>query len=284
MRYALMEQWNDCTHTFVFGFGEMTLTPVDYAAITSLRFTGPVPLLDAQYQTAAIGAQLFRSLLGVTTQTRYTVQGYMSYETVWSYEYCIFPGGLSGDSPIESRRIPRYLAHCHHTYASGEDPEYWRSFLNDRDLSDLSLEPWDCEAWRTYPGREDCMLGRGYWADRYFLGERVFDTPIAPTRRRVPHAPPQHMCLLEGLTREDLEVEYRGFSANDFLSASDFPAYFASQMQARLPEVLEYTHTCGKLLLQYSWTLSTHTCAGSKISGDLSAVRLCPVLYRSALL
>ncbi|KDP24035.1 hypothetical protein JCGZ_27073 [Jatropha curcas] len=61
----------------------MTLTPVDYAAITGLRFTGPVPPLDARYQTAAIGAQLVRSLLGVTTQTRYTVQGCMSYETVF---------------------------------------------------------------------------------------------------------------------------------------------------------------------------------------------------------
>ncbi|KDP28945.1 hypothetical protein JCGZ_19666 [Jatropha curcas] len=42
MRYALMERWNDCTHTFVFGFGEMTLTPMDYAAIIgsalSVRF------------------------------------------------------------------------------------------------------------------------------------------------------------------------------------------------------------------------------------------------------
>ncbi|KDP43299.1 hypothetical protein JCGZ_24220 [Jatropha curcas] len=73
MRYALMERWNDCTHTFVFGFGEMTLMPVDYAAITGLRFTGPVPPLDARYQTATLGAQLVRSLLGVTTQTRYTV-------------------------------------------------------------------------------------------------------------------------------------------------------------------------------------------------------------------
>ncbi|KDP30569.1 hypothetical protein JCGZ_16928 [Jatropha curcas] len=60
----------------------MTLTPVDYAAITGLRFTGPVPPLDARYQTATLGAQLVRSLLGVTTQTRYTVQGCMSYETV----------------------------------------------------------------------------------------------------------------------------------------------------------------------------------------------------------
>ncbi|KDP37754.1 hypothetical protein JCGZ_05244 [Jatropha curcas] len=82
---------------------------------------------------------------------------------------------------------------------------------------------------------------RGYWVDWYFLGERVFDTPMAPAQQRVPHAPPRHMCLLEGLTREDLEVEYRGFSANDFLSVGDFPACFASRMQARLPEILEYT-------------------------------------------
>ncbi|KDP44667.1 hypothetical protein JCGZ_20234 [Jatropha curcas] len=167
---------------------------------------------------------------------------------VWSYVYCIYPGGPSGDSPAKSRRIPRYLAHCHHTYASGEDPEYWRSFLNDRELSDLFLTPWDCEAWRTYPGLEVAelhtrsrLLMRGYWAERYFLGERVFDTPVAPAQRRVPHVPPRPMCLLEGLTREDLEVEYRGFSANDFLSVGDFPTYFASRMQARLPEILEYT-------------------------------------------
>ncbi|KDP20653.1 hypothetical protein JCGZ_03946 [Jatropha curcas] len=56
MRYALMERWNDCTHTFIFGIGEMTLTPVDCAAITGLRFTGLVPPLDARYQTATLGA------------------------------------------------------------------------------------------------------------------------------------------------------------------------------------------------------------------------------------
>ncbi|KDP43657.1 hypothetical protein JCGZ_25418 [Jatropha curcas] len=64
MRYALMGRWNDCTHAFISGFGEMTLTPVDYAAITGLRFTAPVPPLDARYQTATLGAQLVRSLLG----------------------------------------------------------------------------------------------------------------------------------------------------------------------------------------------------------------------------
>ncbi|KDP40402.1 hypothetical protein JCGZ_03881 [Jatropha curcas] len=85
MRYALMERWNDCTHTFVFGFGEMMLTPVDYAAITGLRFAGPVAPLDARYQTATRGAQLVRSLLGVTTQTRYTAQGCVSYEVVYRF-------------------------------------------------------------------------------------------------------------------------------------------------------------------------------------------------------
>ncbi|KDP39420.1 hypothetical protein JCGZ_03702 [Jatropha curcas] len=49
------------------------------------------------------------------------------------------------------------------------------------------------------------------------------------------------MCLLEGLTREDLEVEYRGFSVNDFLSAGDLPTYFSSRMQARFLAILEYT-------------------------------------------
>ncbi|KDP26307.1 hypothetical protein JCGZ_22316 [Jatropha curcas] len=70
---------------------------------------------------------------------------------VWAYEYHIYPSGPSGDTPTESRWIPRYLAHCHHTYASTEDPEYWRSFLNDRSLSDLLLTPWEGEAWSTYP-------------------------------------------------------------------------------------------------------------------------------------
>ncbi|KDP36035.1 hypothetical protein JCGZ_10001 [Jatropha curcas] len=335
MRYALMERWDDFRHTFVFGFGEMTLTPVDYAAITGLHFISPVAPLDARYQTATLGTQLVRSLLDVPTQTRYTAQGWVSYEarpaapaytreerdqaawsflfyiissqllctsqnkgdpavlgclrdlsqvesfewatlalahlyhgldvwtrgsgesnwqfiwpleTAWAYEYRIYPGGPSGDTPAESRWIPRYLAHCHHTYASVEDPEYWRSFLNDISLSDLLLTPWDCDALRTYPGREVAelhtrsrLLMRGYWVDRYYLGERVYDTPVAPAQRRVPHAPPRHMCLLEGMTREDLEEEYRGFSANDFLSAGDFTAYFSSWMQARLPEVLEYT-------------------------------------------
>ncbi|KDP34432.1 hypothetical protein JCGZ_12792 [Jatropha curcas] len=204
-------------------------------ALPDIPFDGePMPVSQNQLTPGTRLLQLLPSP-GTEFPVRYETSRMRGFQSeVWSYEYCIYPGGPSGDSAVESRRIPRYLVHCHHTYASGEDPEYWRSFLNDRELSD--------------PGREVAelhtrsrLLMRGYWADRYFLGERVFDTSVAQAQRRVPHAPPRHMCLLEGLTREDLEVEYRGFLANDFLSVGDFPSYFASRMQARLPEILEYT-------------------------------------------
>ncbi|KDP31679.1 hypothetical protein JCGZ_15282 [Jatropha curcas] len=356
MHYSLMERWNDCTHIFIFGFEEMTLTPADYTAITGLGFDGPVAPLDVRYQTAALGAELVRTLLGVTTQTRYTVQGCVSYEViyrfwaeriqmrlaawrelpvdarpaapaytreerdqaarsflfyiissqllctsqnkgdpavlvclrdlsrvgsydwatptlahlyhgldvwtrgsgesnwqfirpleVWAYEYCIYPGGPSGDASVDSRRIPRYLAHCHHTFSSSEDPHYWRCFLNDRALSDLLLTPWEGEAWRTYPAREVAefytrsrLLLRGYWLDRYFLGERVYKLQVAMTQRRVPHAPPRHMCLLEGMTAEDREEEYDGSPADTLLSAGDYATYFSTRLHVRLPEVREY--------------------------------------------
>ncbi|KDP30367.1 hypothetical protein JCGZ_17096 [Jatropha curcas] len=266
MRYALMERWNDCTHTFIFGFGEMTLTPVDYTAITGLGFDGPIAPLDARYQTADLGAKLVRTLLGVLTRTRYTAQAYVSYELlctsqnkgdpavlaclrdlsrvgsydwatlalahlshgldvwtrgsgqsnwqflrpleVWAYEYRIYPSGPGGDASADTRWIPRYLAHCHHTFSSSEDPHYWRCYLNDRALSDISaknflnnmppflfyrvfadssvlqllLTPCEGEAWRTYPAREVAeaytrsrFLLRGYWLDRCFLGERIYE-------------------------------------------------------------------------------------------------------------
>ncbi|KDP25160.1 hypothetical protein JCGZ_24262 [Jatropha curcas] len=223
MCYALMERWNDCTHTFVFGFGEMTLTPADYTAIIGLRFHGLVAPLDARYQTATLGAQLTRGSGESNWQ-------FIRPLEVWAYEYRIYPGGPSGDTPADSRRIPRYLAHCHHTFASTEDPHYWRCFLNNRTLSDVAEL---CTRSR--------LLLRGYWLDRYFLGERVYDTQVAPAQRRVPHAPPRHMCLVEGMTAEDREEEYEGSSADSFLSAGDYATYFSTRLQARLPEVLEYT-------------------------------------------
>ncbi|KDP41042.1 hypothetical protein JCGZ_03574 [Jatropha curcas] len=135
-----------------------------------LHFTGPVPPLDARYQTATLGAQLVRSLFGVTTQTRYTVQGCVSYEMVF---------------------------------------RFWVERIRTR-----------LATWRELP---------------------VEARPAAPAYTREERDQAARTCVSWRLTREDLEVEYRGFSANDFLSVGDFPSYFASWMQARLPEILEYT-------------------------------------------
>ncbi|KDP37432.1 hypothetical protein JCGZ_08273 [Jatropha curcas] len=112
----------------------------------------------------------------------------------------------------------------------------------------LLLTPWEGEAWRTYSTRgvaelytRSRLLPRGYWVDRYFLGERVYEIQAALAQRRVPHAPPRHMCLLEVMTAEDREEGYDGSSADSLLSAGDYPIYFSTRVQARLPEVREYT-------------------------------------------
>ncbi|KDP23144.1 hypothetical protein JCGZ_00522 [Jatropha curcas] len=48
------------------------------------------------------------------------------------------------------------------------------------------------------------------------------------------------MCLLEGMTLEDLEEEYDGSPADIPMSAGDYATYFSTRLQARLPEVREY--------------------------------------------
>ncbi|KDP46468.1 hypothetical protein JCGZ_12951 [Jatropha curcas] len=124
MCYALMEWWNDCTHTFVFGFGKMTLTPVDYVSITGLRFAGPVAPLDARYQIATLEAQLVRSLLGVTTQTRYTAQGCVSYEVVYRFWAERIRTRLAAWRELPVKAQPAALA-----YTREERDQAARSFL-----------------------------------------------------------------------------------------------------------------------------------------------------------
>ncbi|KDP29485.1 hypothetical protein JCGZ_19324 [Jatropha curcas] len=236
MRYALMEWWNDCTHLFIFGFGEMTLTPAYFTTITGLGFDGEAVPLDSRYQTATLGAELVGTLLGVPTRTRYTVQGgsgesnwqFLRSLEVWAYEYRIYPGGPESDTSTEARRIPRYLAHRHHTFSSSEDPQYWRCYLNDRALADLFLTPWEGDAWASYRPRalaealtRSRVLLQGYWVDQYFLGESVLEIRTVMAQRRVPVAPPRHMYILEGMTPEDRLMEYDGFPADDYLIPGD---------------------------------------------------------------
>ena len=50
---ALIEQWMDTTHTFHLPFGKMTITPLDFAAITDLSFSEPVPFSGEPCESAA---------------------------------------------------------------------------------------------------------------------------------------------------------------------------------------------------------------------------------------
>ncbi|KDP36011.1 hypothetical protein JCGZ_10410 [Jatropha curcas] len=334
MRYALMERWNDCTHSFIFGFEEMTLTPADYTAITRLGFDGQVAPLDARYTAQGyVSYELVYKFWAERIQTRlaawrelptdvrpavpaytreemdqaarsflfYIISSQLlctsqnkgdpavlvclrdlgrvgSYDwaslalahlyhgltvwtsgsgesnwqflrplEVWAYEYRIYPGGTGSDTSADARRIPRYLAHRHHTFPSSEDKHYWRCYLNDRTLADLFLTPWEGDAWAVDPSRvmveaftRSRILLQGYWVDRYFLGERIFELHIPTAQRRVPAAPPHHMSLLEGMTPEDLLLEYDGPPADVFLIPGDYASYFTTRLQARLPEVREY--------------------------------------------
>ncbi|KAI8563687.1 hypothetical protein RHMOL_Rhmol03G0128700 [Rhododendron molle] len=53
---ALAERWHDTSNTFHFPIGEMTMTPVDFAALTGLRVRGePIPFdLGIHRDTAAL--------------------------------------------------------------------------------------------------------------------------------------------------------------------------------------------------------------------------------------
>jgi hypothetical protein len=72
---ALVERWWDTTNTFHFRFGEMTITPLDFAAITGLRVGGePIPFDSELYlDTAAVEHYLGRRPGGIEPGVRYTV-------------------------------------------------------------------------------------------------------------------------------------------------------------------------------------------------------------------
>ncbi|KDP27739.1 hypothetical protein JCGZ_19994 [Jatropha curcas] len=142
---------------------------------------------------------------------------------VWAYEYRIYPDGPEGGTSTEARWIPRAL-------------------------TDLFLSLWEGDAWAAYPPRalvealtRSRVLLHSYWVDRYFLGERVLEIHVATAQRRVPTAPPCHMCVLEGMTPEDRLLEYDGFPTDAYLIPGDYASYLTTRLQAKLPEVREYT-------------------------------------------
>ena len=64
--HALMERWSESTHTFQLPFGEYTLDPVSFAAITSIACAGePVPLDASLHPLTGDREDYVRTLLGV---------------------------------------------------------------------------------------------------------------------------------------------------------------------------------------------------------------------------
>ncbi|KDP40419.1 hypothetical protein JCGZ_03769 [Jatropha curcas] len=243
MRYALMERWNDCTHSFIFGFGEMTLTPADFTAITGLGFDGDAVLLDSRYKQlhwelslldlSFIGTYDWASLAlahlyhGLDVWTKGSGESnwqFLPPLEVWAYEYRIYPGGPDSDTSTEARRFL----------------DTWHIAII---LFLLLLTPWEGDAWAAYPPRalaealaRSRVLLHGYWVDRYYLGERVLEIRTATAQRRVPIAPPRHMCILEGITPEDRLLEYDGFPVDDYLIPGDYASYLSTRLRTRLPD------------------------------------------------
>ncbi|KAH7849478.1 hypothetical protein Vadar_018461 [Vaccinium darrowii] len=81
---ALVERWWDTTNTFHFRFGEMTITPLDFAAITGLRVGGePIPFDSKLYlDTAAVEHYLGRRPGGIREseeEARQMARAYLLY-------------------------------------------------------------------------------------------------------------------------------------------------------------------------------------------------------------
>ncbi|XP_058223034.1 protein MAINTENANCE OF MERISTEMS-like [Rhododendron vialii] len=100
---ALADRWWDTTNSFHFSFGEMMVTPLDFAAITDLRVEGdPIPY-DA---TAGRDPKLQRRLLGYKLRAKKGDTPYPQLLEFWT-------------EPLESRVQEEQMARCFLVYVLG---------------------------------------------------------------------------------------------------------------------------------------------------------------------
>ena len=69
--HALMERWSERTHTFQLPFGEFTLDPVSFAAVTSIPYVGDSVYASLHPMTADRVAYI-RTLLGIVPKMKGT--------------------------------------------------------------------------------------------------------------------------------------------------------------------------------------------------------------------
>ncbi|KDP33113.1 hypothetical protein JCGZ_13560 [Jatropha curcas] len=80
---ALMERWMDSTHTFHLSFNKMTITPIDFAAITGLSFGGRSMVFDDGMRT--LDRPSLQASLQTTIGTEPTISDQrLRYESIYT--------------------------------------------------------------------------------------------------------------------------------------------------------------------------------------------------------
>ena len=69
---ALINWWMDTTYTFHLPIEEITITPLDFAAITGQSFFGkPIPLSSEAYSSVVVRNMWLKDLFGVTASVKF---------------------------------------------------------------------------------------------------------------------------------------------------------------------------------------------------------------------
>ena len=166
---ALIEQWMDTTHTFHLPFGELTITPLDFVAITGLSFSGEaVPFSGEACNSAVSRNAWLKDLLGVITSVK------SGCSTLLRYTQLVDKVRLGYDSGCVSSE---QLARCFLFYllsavifpnASGTG--YLRLLPVLRDLRSLSRYSWGTAAFAyMYSGLDFACRGHSQICSYLFV-------------------------------------------------------------------------------------------------------------------
>ncbi|KDP31491.1 hypothetical protein JCGZ_15393 [Jatropha curcas] len=179
----------DTTYTFYLPFGEMTITPVDFATITRVPSGGRSMVFDDRMRTLdcpGMRASL-RAVIGVEPT--------ISDQKIWSYGHRVLymPGLFGFNSDVNERslsqgRASRFDRRYAHTTS---DVMMFQQLLN-------SLS-WD---WVAVGYQHRWFLLPGLFYDMYYLGERVYKWKLGQDRRRVPHDIPHYMLSTRSIRLE----------------------------------------------------------------------------------
>ena len=78
--FSLIDRWMDTTHSFHIPFGEINITPLDFAAITKLSFSGePIPVSNEAHGSAVVRNKWLKDLFRATTAVKYCCVSLVRY-------------------------------------------------------------------------------------------------------------------------------------------------------------------------------------------------------------